>query len=278
MTSIHSHPITVFGSSGQLGLSLAQELEASRFTYKLLSRPAFSVKDSVATLKQRISRGSLVINCVAMTDVDACQRETTANQLVNHCFASRLGAACQEQGAYLIQISTDYVFSSGNYRWETHDRPMPENAYGAAKLQAEKDVLSTGGSIVRTSMLFSEHGGFPSRLLVNARSNRQVRLPGNLYGTPTSARTLARWLISCATEPPVGSIEHFCSVDSVSRSDFGRAVLKLVGSSARVSEFVHDESVGQAKRPTHSSIQSSITDKAWARNSAEMLSDYEWDS
>ena len=270
-------PIRVFGSSGQLGRALAQELSNSRFKFELLDRSSFSVRDNVADLRMRIHPGSLVINCVAMTDVDGCQSDEVSNQMINHHFASKLAMACHEKDSHLIQISTDFVFGSGNFQWDVSDAPRPTNSYGLAKLQGERDVLATGGSIVRTSMLFSEVGGFPRKLLRNADTTEQIVLPNNLFGTPTSARSLAEWLIAqAASGPELRSISHFCSTDFLSRAEFGRRILKFTGKTNTVIESTLGLTHGQAARPTNSAMRINIENQSFAKTSDEMLRDYDW--
>lgn len=44
-------------------------------------------------------------------------------------------------GAFLIYISTDYVFDGKNPPYREEDMPSPLNLYGKTKLEGEKAVL-----------------------------------------------------------------------------------------------------------------------------------------
>lgn len=101
---------------------------------------------------QRI-KPDVVVNAVGMIK----QRELspisaiTVNSLLPH----RLAAACRLSGSYLVQVSTDCVFSGRGTRPEGYveaDLPDPEDLYGRSKLLGE--VYDEGAGItLRTSIV-----------------------------------------------------------------------------------------------------------------------------
>src|SRR5881409_3746160 len=55
---------------------------------------------------------SAVVNCAAYTDVDGAESHEDLATLVNGAAAANVAGACQEVGAFIVHVSTDYVFSA----------------------------------------------------------------------------------------------------------------------------------------------------------------------
>src|SRR5919109_3898811 len=80
----------------------------------------------------------IIINCAAMTDVDACENDPDAALLMNATSVDYLANAAQEQNSFLVQVSTDYVFSGDKGKYSENDTPNPINHYGLSKLKGEQ--------------------------------------------------------------------------------------------------------------------------------------------
>ncbi|HEY9856445.1 MAG TPA: sugar nucleotide-binding protein, partial [Stenomitos sp.] len=55
-------------------------------------------------------RPEVVVNCAAYTNVDGAESDEAGAYRVNALGPWNLALACQEVGAALVQVSTDYVF------------------------------------------------------------------------------------------------------------------------------------------------------------------------
>lgn len=187
--------ILVTGSQGVLGRALVRQLKPK---YKII---ALTHKNCDITDSKRVgsvflrSKPWLVIHSAACTDVDECQRDPKKAYAVNARGTVNVARGCVSQGAILIYISTDYVFSGRKktpYR-ET-DATGPLNIYAKSKLMAEKSVrrLVKRHIIVRTSWIFGKgRKGFLNNVLSWAKSKKRLKIVSDKYSSPTSADDLA---------------------------------------------------------------------------------------
>ena len=110
------------------------------------------VKESVKT-----NMPDVVINCAAFTNVDGCESNKDLAFKVNALGARNIAIACEEIGAKLIHVSTDYVFSGvGSTPLSEDAMVAPVSAYGTTKLLGEEYVRDFCSKyfIVRTAWLY----------------------------------------------------------------------------------------------------------------------------
>ncbi|MDR0911838.1 MAG: NAD(P)-dependent oxidoreductase [Methanobrevibacter sp.] len=83
----------------------------------------------------------IVINVAAYTDVDGCETNRELAYNVNAIGPKNLAISCNEIGAKLVHISTDYVFHGENtVPYTEEDETDPINYYGETKLVAEQFI------------------------------------------------------------------------------------------------------------------------------------------
>jgi dTDP-4-dehydrorhamnose reductase len=197
-----------------------------------------------------------VINCAAYTDVDGAESQRESAFAVNAVGAGNVARACAAAGAYLIHLSTDYVFDgtkSGAYL-ET-DPPSPINVYGESKLEGELEVARASGRtlIVRTAWLYG-HGGrnFVEFVLGRAADEGALRIVDDQRGAPTNARDLAEVLKELARKRPEGII-HATNDGSCSWLDFAREILAAAGLTDAAAEPISSSDLDRpAPRPKNS--------------------------
>src|SRR5207248_7401888 len=104
----------------------------------------------------------IVVNCAAWTRVDDAETHEEEARVVNGHGTSHIAAACADNGARLVQISSDYVFGGDARRpYSETDDTRPRTAYGRTKLAGEQAVLRLlpyTGYVVRTAWLYGAHG------------------------------------------------------------------------------------------------------------------------
>jgi dTDP-4-dehydrorhamnose reductase len=169
-----------------------------------------------------------------------------------------LAEACRERGAWLVQVSTDYVFDGrATSPYAEEARPDPQGAYGRTKLAGElavQSVLPNAHYLVRTAWLYGINGGNFVRTMLRLEGEREtVSVVTDQVGQPTYARDLARQVIALLeARPPAGTF-HGTNSGEVSWFDFTREIFRLAGAdSARVLPTTSAEFVRPAPRPAYS--------------------------
>lgn len=145
--------ILVTGSSGLLGLNLMQEVMQAHDAIgvdrgKLINAPFKLIKADV------LNPGSLeyildsaqpvwVINCIALPDLDACEKDPQLAQRLNVTLPGELARACKARNISFVHISTDAVFDGRKDGFYTEeDKPNPLSVYARTKLEGEQAVLA----------------------------------------------------------------------------------------------------------------------------------------
>ena len=186
--------ILLFGTNGQVGWELQRALQRLGDVIALSRNEAdFDAPDSLRACFD--SRFDVVVNAVAYTAVDQAEQEEDRAMRVNAEAVGVIAEEARRQEALLIHYSTDYVFDGTSpvpYREE--DRPDPQSAYGRSKRAGEVAIEASGCEylILRTSWVFAARGrNFLRTILRLAAERETLRIVGDQYGAPTSARLIA---------------------------------------------------------------------------------------
>ncbi len=141
----------------------------------------------------------MVINCAAMTNVDACETDKGACWRVNVDAVETIAKSCLTTGAALVQISTDFVYDGETGPYRESARPKPINFYGKSKLAAENAARGAGldrWSVVRTVLTYGGGQNLPRTDFVRwvvreLGSRRRISVVTDQLRTPTYAPDLA---------------------------------------------------------------------------------------
>ena len=251
--------VLVTGSLGQLGSEFVSLIGARGDDVLGLDRPDIDITDpgSVAAAMAGFAP-DVVINCAAWTAVDQAETHEAAALLVNGEGPRVLAAACADLGAWLVHISTDYVFSGdATTPYPIDATPAPHSAYGRTKLAGEIAVqseLPDRHYLVRTAWLYGLQGGnFVRTMLRLERERDTVSVVVDQYGQPTYARDLAlQILMLLDARPPAGTF-HATNGGATNWFEFTRAIFEQVGADpARVLPTDSSTFIRPAPRPAYS--------------------------
>lgn len=222
--------VLVTGAGGQVGAAVVAALAGHEVLAADHTRLDVTEREPVEQVVGGFAPHT-VVNCVAMTDVDACESETERAYAVNALGVRHLAVAAARLGAHVVHVSTDYVFDGRAGRPYTEwDAPNPLSVYGRSKLGGEQEVAAHAASwtIARTSWVFGRRGHDFVQLALDAAAGRAVGFVDDQTGSPTYASDLARVLVRLAIERRAG-VYHVVNQGVCTRYEQARAVFELRG-------------------------------------------------
>lgn len=256
--------ILITGCNGQLGTEMRLLSEKhQRHNFFFTDVAELDITDRNAVTKFVSDNAiDLIVNCAAFTAVDRAESEEVLAGRINADAVENLGVAAQTNGAKVIHVSTDYVFSGDQctpYR-ET-DIPHPTGAYGRTKLEGERRLqdVCPDSIIIRTAWLYSPWGNnFMKTMLRLGRERDSLNVVYDQIGTPTTALDLARAIYAVIEAPEFhAGIYHFTNEGVCSWYDFTCAIHQLAGIECDVQPIRSEQYPTPTKRPNYS-----VLDKA----------------
>ena len=241
-----------------------------------LTRADLDITDVVA-VRGVVRPGDVIVNCAGWTDVDRAESQEVAAARINAAGPGTLAAACQERGARLVHMSTDYVFSGTAKKPYPEDAPLaPRSAYGRSKAAGERavrELLPDAGFIVRTAWLYGEHGrNFVSTMMRLERSQETVDVVDDQRGQPTWTRDVAARVLDVVELDPAPGTYHATSSDETTWFGLARAIFTAVGADpGRVRPATTSSVLRPAPRPAYSVLGHD----AWGRVGLEPLRNWE---
>lgn len=225
--------VIVLGAKGQLGQQVVATL-SGRAAWDVIASDQTQVditdEPCVQDLVNR-HQPRWLVNCAAMTNVDACESRTEEADAVNAKAVAHLAAASNAVGAKLLQISTDYVFDGrATIPYREDDPTNPINAYARSKYQGEQDARSCDRHlIVRTAWLYGLNAeNFVAKILSRAKSGLPLRVVNDQCGSPTYANDLANAIERLMRIDAEGTF-HVTNTGRASWHEFATAALALAG-------------------------------------------------
>ena len=255
--------IVILGASGQLGLAVRRRLQRDGRGYVAVGPQQIDLTSSEVAARTRELEPTAVINAAAWTDVRGAE-EASNRQLVwevNCHGPRRLAEGCAASGVPLVHVSTDYVFDGRSTApYKEQDETNPLQAYGASKLDGEREVQRVYPSalIVRTSTVYGERPEGPlhyvDTILAQARKHgtlEVVRLPVSSPSyTPDIAEALIQLLDAAAT-----GLVHAVNEGAASRLELAAEAVRLAGFDLTVGERA--EAPDDLERPDYSVLDTS---------------------
>ena len=190
----------VTGVHGQLGRALERIATARGFGVTGHDLDTLDICDleAVGEVVGRL-RPDAVVNCAAYTAVDDCETDEETALAVNGTAVGHLASACNDVGARLVHISTDYVFAGdGGRPYRESDPVAPAGVYGRTKLEGERMARRAEQHlIVRTAWLYGHGGGnFVEAIRRQIDGGApSLRVVADQIGSPTYCDDLAAALV-----------------------------------------------------------------------------------
>lgn len=188
--------ILVTGSQGQVGQELQALASTTADTWIFTDRSQLDITDAAAVgAFMAAHQPQAIINAAAYTAVDAAEEDEAQAHAINVEGVRHLARACQQWGATLLHLSTDYVYHSPQHFPYAEDAPtQPQGVYARTKRAGEQAAFAECRTavVVRTSWVYSAFGhNFVKTMLRLAASRNELSIVADQVGAPTYARDLA---------------------------------------------------------------------------------------
>jgi dTDP-4-dehydrorhamnose reductase len=200
-----------------------------------------------------------IVHCAAITDVELCEAEPKAAQMVNADVPGILAKWAGENDSFFVYISTDSVFDgeSGFYREE--DSPRPLNGYARSKWNGEIAVRCANpfALILRTNFYGWSPKQKPSMaewMLNKLTRGEKLQAFSDVRFSPLLANDLARTIMQLLRCKAAGLI-HVGASNCCSKYEFALHLADLFSySRANVVPVSVQEMPFKAVRPKNTSL------------------------
>jgi dTDP-4-dehydrorhamnose reductase len=274
--------LLITGASGLFGSKLAEmAMTESWEVYSGYNRdePTFGtpIQFDIANENQvkkvfRELNPMVVVHAASLTDVDKCETNRALAWKTNVEGTKLIAASTKASHAFLVYISTDYVFNGEAGQYRETDTPDPINYYGLTKLRAEELVknLMDDYCIARPSVIYGAKAAagkinFALWLLNKLRRSKPAKVVTDQWNSPTLNTNLAAMTLEIIKHKLTG-IFHLSGATRISRYEFAKLIAQTFNLNedlivpSTLSEFSRiRRAPWVAKRPVDSSLNTSKT-------------------
>jgi dTDP-4-dehydrorhamnose reductase len=171
------------------------------------------------------ARPEVIIHAAALTQADYCETNKAECWDVNVTATRFIIEAARKVSAFLIYVSTDFIFDGKNGPYIETDPPAPVNYYGCSKMVAERSVMESGlpWSIARTVLVYGNSASVARSNIISwaaekLQQGEKIRVVSDQYRTPTFAGDLAKGIRMIAEKKAPG-IFHLSGKDLMTPYD-----------------------------------------------------------
>lgn len=262
--------ILITGASGLYGSKLSQTIAENCEVYSGYNRdkPIYGIPVQFnITNKKQVEQAlkevnpNVVVHAATLTDVDKCETNKELAWKTNVEGTRTIVEAARACSAYLIYVSTDYVFNGEKGNYTETDAPDPINYYGFTKLKAEgivEDIVDEY-CIARASVIYgaSPAAGktnFTLFLLNKLRQKESVKVVVDQWNSPTLNTNLAEMTWEIIQRKMTG-VYHLSGATRISRYDFAKSIASTFNlDPTLITPSSSSDFSWTAKRPRDSSL------------------------
>lgn len=250
----------IVGSESQVGKAILSVLDPIELEVLCTDKEELDITNTEDVLSYgEINRPDIIINCAAVTDPKLCEAEPELAYRVNALGARNLSLVARKHNAKIVQLSTDDVFDGHHTKPYTEfDDTHPLTVYGRSKRAGENYVkeFTHKHFIIRSTWVYGEGKNFVNALLQTAETETEAAIPTDQFGSPTSAKDLARIILHLIQTNEYGTYHATCK-GKCSRYEFAEEILKLSGKKLKLNPALAAD-VPTAARPAYAVLDNFI--------------------
>jgi len=238
--------ILIFGGSSTLGTNIFYYLKekykiilnvneskifSSKASYSKISEADFDSKSLILKKIKKINP-DIVINCIANTDLDYCEKYPSKTIIANEIIPTIISETCKKLSIQFIHISTDHLYD-GRDRLKKKEifKVKPINTYAKQKYFAEKNIINNNNRslIIRTNFFgySNKKKQFLDFILENAKYKRKIYLYKDYFFTPISTKYFSKY-IDLLIKKRVKGIVNIVSSEIISKYEFGIKIFDIL--------------------------------------------------
>jgi len=271
--------IWLIGNKGMLGAELSLLLEKSGYSFigtdsEVDITSLAALEDFIRTQQNDTQPIDCIINCAAYTAVDKAEDDAEKCRQLNTLGAGNIAVCAKSINAWLIHISTDYVFDGEGIKTEGENVPRPYReddatnpigVYGLTKRDGELTVLENNphSYIIRTAWLYGKYSSNFVRTMLKLMNEREtIRVVNDQKGSPTWTYDLSEAIITflCAMDknPAPYGIYHFTDEGEISWFDFACKIhilarkMGILTKNCEITPCTSADFPAKVKRPAYS--------------------------
>lgn len=268
--------VLITGGSGLLGSKTTEK--AIEKGYKVYS--GYNTHESISGIPVKLDvcdrailekifediKPEAVIHTAALTNVDKCEEDKELAWKVNAEGTKNIAELSHRHKAFVVYVSTDYVFSGEKGMYNETDETNPINHYGVTKLEGEKTIktLTNEWCIARSSVIYGSTPAagkvnFALWVLEKLEKEEPIKVITDQYVSPTLNTNLAEMILE-VTERRLTGTYHLAGDTPISRYTFAqRLAEKFKLDKNLIKPAKSEEMKWKAKRPKNTSLD---TEKA----------------
>lgn len=202
-----------------------------------LSNTVVASKSNADQLAKVFERNKVdyVINCVALANVDQCEKDKDLANFLNAQFPRILATASKSVGAKIVHISTDHLHGSLSHSTLIKESMPPStcNHYAETKLAGEEYIqeITNNHLILRTNFFGNSMSSKPSYsdwLRDSLQQGREVNIPSGIYFNPVHYTTLIELAHKLMQKRANGVFNISCD-SFIEKIDFAMSIAKAYG-------------------------------------------------
>lgn len=235
------------------------------------------------SLLSNLNIGGLVINCVAILDVESRMNAGNSfyeNIEVNAVFPHLLSKECGKMGLRLIHISTDAVFGSATGELSESAAIAPSTIYGMTKALGE--VKGENVLTIRTSIIGPSYGEKKSGLWNwISNSKRNSTLQGYINNYWTGVTTLQFSYLCCEllerkcyskVLANAGSVQHLSINEPITKYELISKIAKKIRPDLKVVKAISKSAINRQIKSDKGELNKLLTKLDWDTEIDKMAS------
>lgn len=253
--------IWITGANGQIGTAINEVLDPLEAEVFNTDKEELDITDTEEVLNfGEMNRPDVIINCAGIVDLNLCEKEPELAYRVNALGARNLSLVARKVGAKMVQLSTDDVFDGlSKTPYSEFDDTNPKTVYGRSKRAGENYVkeFTHKHFVVRSNWVYGRGNNFVNKVLEAAKNQTPLALASDQFGSPTSAKDLARLILHLITTNEYGTYHATCQ-GMCSRYEFAQEILKAAGKEVEMKAVPTKESDLSYARPAYAVLDNFI--------------------